>query len=71
MFCIDETIEVDNPAEVLRDQDGVFAVVSPWGHTFRVSCHRGSKMNVREINQPVRPVSTPGTFWQIRKIPGL
>jgi hypothetical protein len=26
------TVEVENPAEVLREEDGVFEVTSPYGH---------------------------------------
>jgi hypothetical protein len=71
MLSIDDAVEVDNPAEVLRNQDGEFDVVSPYGHTFRVVCRRGLKMTVHEINQPGRPVSSPGIIWRIRRIRSL
>jgi hypothetical protein len=28
-------LEVENPAEALRNQDGIFKVISPYGHIFR------------------------------------
>jgi hypothetical protein len=31
------TVEVLNPAEILRNQDGVFEVTSPYGHVFQVT----------------------------------
>jgi hypothetical protein len=43
------TLEVENPAEVLRNEDGTFKVISPSGYVFRVTCRRGHKMSVREI----------------------
>ncbi len=43
----DGTVEVENPAEVLRDEDGVFEVTSPYGYVFQVMCRRRSKMSVR------------------------
>jgi len=35
---VNGTVEVLNPAEILRNQDGVFEVTSPYGHVFRVTC---------------------------------
>jgi hypothetical protein len=65
---LDQTIEVENPAEVLRDEDGTFEVTSPYGHTFQVLCRRGTKMSVRQIAEPQRPVATPGIMWRIRRV---
>ena len=42
-------VEVINPAEILRNQDGIFEVISPYGHVFQVTCRRGAKMSVREM----------------------
>lgn len=79
----EETVEVENPAEVLRDQDGTFKVTSPYGHIFRFTCRKGRNMHVREIgnseNAPLSEVSHYDRFdgsgyeptarrWQIEKI---
>ena len=51
---VNGTVEVVNPAEILRSQDGIFEVTSPYGHVFQVTCRRGAKMSVREISEPQR-----------------
>src|SRR5437016_12016536 len=33
----DDTMEVTNPAEFLRNERGVFEVISPYGHVFSVT----------------------------------
>jgi hypothetical protein len=48
------TVEVENPAEALRNEDGTFNVTSPYGHIFRVTCRRGRNMRVREIARKVQ-----------------
>jgi len=65
----DDRLKVENPAEVLRGQDGIFEVVSPYGYTFEVTCRPGSTMQVRELRhlesadlRPERPV------WEIRRL---
>jgi hypothetical protein len=65
---LDQTIEVENPVEVLREEDGMFEVTSPYGHIFRVLCRRGTKMSVRQIVEPQLPVANPGVIWRIRRV---
>jgi hypothetical protein len=64
----DGTIEVENPAEALRDEDGVFEVTSPYGHVFQVTCRRGAKMKVCEISEPKRAQVPDRMRWRIRRI---
>lgn len=47
-------MEVENPAEILREQDGTFEVTSPYGYVFRVICRRGRKMDIQEIGERER-----------------
>jgi len=65
---VNGVIEVDNPAEVLRNQDGVFEVTSPYGHVFQVVCRRGIRMSVREISEPQRVQPAETSIWRIRRI---
>ena len=75
--------EVDNPAEALRNEDGTFRVISPYGHIFQVTCRTGRNMRIREIggseNAPLPEVAHHDRFdgsgfdpatrkWQIEKI---
>jgi len=62
------TAEVENPAEVLRDEDGVFEVISPYGYIFQVTCHRGSRMSVREISEPKRAKVPDRKLWGIHRV---
>lgn len=62
------TWEVENPAEFLRNQNGEYEVISPYGHIFEVVCRRGSQMSVREVSEPQWPVSVPGAMWRIRRL---
>ena len=62
------TVEVENPAEALRDQDGAFKVTSPYGHVFRVICRRGAKMSVREISEPQRVSAAENVTWRIKRV---
>lgn len=76
------TLEVENPTEVLRNEDGTFQVISPSGYIFRVTCRKGRNMQVREVgssNAPFRAVAhhdgfdgsscrPTGRRWQIEKI---
>jgi hypothetical protein len=64
----DDTVEVENPAEVLRDEDGVFEVTSPYGHVFQVTCRRGARMKVREISEPKRAKVPDRMVWRIRRL---
>ena len=63
------TVDVLNPAETLRNQDGIFEVTSPYGHVFQVTCRRGAKMSVREISEPRRAQSTENMTWRIKRVP--
>jgi hypothetical protein len=65
---LDSILEVDNPAEILRNEDGVFEVTSPYGHVFEVTCRRGIKMGIREIDRPEEAVWGRGMIWRIRKL---
>ena len=64
----DGTVQVENPAEVLRDADGVFEVTSPYGHVFRVTCRRGARMDICEISEPKRAAMPDGMTWRIRRL---
>jgi hypothetical protein len=66
--AMESILEVDNPAEILRNQDGVFEVTSPYGHVFEVTCKRGSKMGIREIDRPEQAIWGRGLIWRIRKL---
>lgn len=63
-----ETLEVENPAEALRNQDGTFKVVSPYGHIFQVTCRRGSNMQIREIGRSETQLLSESRSWKIEKI---
>ncbi len=65
---MDGVMEVENPAEVLRNENGVFEVTSPYGHVFEVTCKRGSKMGIREISRPAQVAWGRGVIWQIRRL---
>jgi hypothetical protein len=62
------TQEVENPAEALRNEDGVFEVMSPYGYIFQVTCCRGRQMDIRRISEPKFARITEGTRWRIRRI---
>jgi hypothetical protein len=64
----DGTMEVENPAEALREEDGVFEVTSPYGYVFRVTCRRRARMDVREISEPKRAKVPDRMRWLIRRI---
>jgi len=61
---------VENPAEILRNEDGIFEVTSPYGHIFRVTCRRGSQMSVHEITQPnlAEQLSPTRFVWRIKRL---
>jgi hypothetical protein len=65
---VNGTVEVVNPAEILRSQDGIFEVTSPYGHVFQVTCRRGAKMSVREISEPQRVPMAESATWRIRRV---
>jgi hypothetical protein len=61
-------VEVLNPAEILRNQDGIFEVTSPYGHVFQVTCRRGAKMSVREVSEPQRVPTAENVTWRIKRV---
>lgn len=65
---VNGTVEVLNPAEILRNQDGTFEVTSPYGHVFQVTCRRGAKMSVREISEPQRMPQADSATWRIKRV---
>lgn len=73
--------EVENPAEALRNEDGIFRVISPYGHIFQVTCRKGRNIRIREIDSENSPPEVadhdrfdgpgydPSTQrWQVEKI---
>lgn len=69
MKSVNWPMVVENPAEILRNEEGIFEVISPYGHVFQVVCHRGSQMNVREITQADASEITPTRFvWRIKRV---
>src|SRR5712692_3414541 len=64
----DGTVEVENPSEALRSEDGVFDVTSPYGYVFQVKCRRGSKMSVRPISEPKYAGESGRMTWRIRRL---
>jgi hypothetical protein len=63
-------LKVENPAEALRNQDGTFKVISPYGHIFQVTCRKGSNRRIRQIGDEseTQLLSEPRR-WKIEKIP--
>jgi hypothetical protein len=61
-------VEVKSPVEALRDEHGVFEVSSPYGHIFQVTCRRGGRMDVRELNEPKNTKAPIRVLWRIRRI---
>jgi hypothetical protein len=66
MLELNNTVEVENPAETLRNQDGIFRVTSPYGHIFQVTCRRGSSMRIREIGES--GMASEPRRWRIQKL---
>jgi hypothetical protein len=60
--------EVDNPAEVLRNENGIFEVMSPYGYVFQVTCRPGKRMDIRKIGEPKSSPPLQGTIWRIRRL---
>ena len=56
---------VENPMQVLRDEDGEFEAISPHGHVFRVKCRKGSRMRVREVGTTV---ALTNRLWRIKRL---
>jgi hypothetical protein len=68
MVELSSTIEVENPAKALRNQNGIFRVTSPDGQIFQVTCRRGSNMRIREIGASEKKLSSEPNRWQIQKL---
>jgi hypothetical protein len=47
----DGIVEVNDPSDFLRDQNGSFEVISPYGYIFEVRCRRGSKMEIGPLHE--------------------
>jgi hypothetical protein len=63
------TREVDNPAEVLRNENGIFEVMSPYGYLFQVTCRPGRRMDIRNIGEPASTTQVvKQARWRIRRI---
>ena len=62
----EEGLEVENPAEALRNRNGTFTVISPYGNIFQVTCRRGS-MRVREIGKTEAAAHPEFRRWRIEK----
>ena len=64
----EEKLEVDDPAEALRNQNGTFKVVSPYGHIFHVTCRRGANMRICEIGKSEAQLFSESRRWSIEKL---
>jgi hypothetical protein len=65
----EDPLKVENPAEVLRGQEGLFEVVSPYGYTFEVICQPGVLMQVRELHHSDSANLKPEQIvWKIRRL---
>ncbi len=60
--------EVENPAELLRNENGVFEVTSPYGYVFEVTCHPGTKMSIRGISEPKSAIIKEERMWRIKRV---
>jgi hypothetical protein len=68
MIELSGTVQVENPAEALRNQSGTFKVTSPDGHVFQVTCRRGSNMRIREIAGDGNVSPAERKRWEIEKL---
>jgi hypothetical protein len=68
MVEINGTVEVENPAEALRNQNGIFRVTSPYGQVFQVTCRNGSNIRIREIGASEKKLIYEPNRWQIQKL---
>jgi hypothetical protein len=64
----ERTVEVENPAEALRDESGIFQVTSPFGQVFQVTCRKGSNMRIREIGALDNTAVAHSKRWRIQKL---
>ena len=68
MVELNSTVEVEDPAEALRNQDGIFEVTSPYGQVFQVTCPRGSRMGIREVGESENTAVSEPRRWRIQKL---
>ena len=68
MIELSGSIKVENPAEILRNQNGIFRVTSPEGQVFQVTCRKGSLMRIREIGGTEKASVSEPRQWQIEKL---
>jgi hypothetical protein len=68
MVELNSTVEVEDPAEALRNQDGIFEVISPYGQVFQVTCRRGSRMGIREVGESENTAVPEPRRWRIQKL---
>lgn len=68
MIELKSSLDVENPAQALKDQDGIFEVTSPHGHVFRVICRKGSSMRVREIGESKESEISEPRKWRIQRM---
>lgn len=64
----EETLEVANPAEALRNQNGKFKVTSPNGYIFQVTCRKGTEIRIREIGESQPNALSQLRGWRIERI---
>jgi hypothetical protein len=71
MLQLNQVILADNPSIVLKDEGGVFELVSPLGDVIQVSCKPGLEMGLPE-NVSFDPTrKRPDNLWAIKKIAEL
>lgn len=61
-------LEVANPAEFLRNENGTFEVTSPYGQVFQVTCRREARMNVRQVIEVKSVGNGQQMTWKIRRV---
>ena len=64
----ERTVDVENPAEALRNESGIFQVTSPFGQIFQVTCRKGSNMRIREIGALDNTAVAHSKRWRIQKL---
>ena len=71
MLQLNQVILVDSPSIALKDERGIFELVSPLGDVIQVSCRPGLDMGLPEnvCFDPAR--KRPDNLWAIRKLAEL
>ena len=67
MFKLNEPVSVESPYTALKDEKGLFEVVSPGGDVLQVSCSPGKPLNARWIKFSPELRRT-GYRWTVTKI---